>query len=120
MEGMAKDRCVFGGDILDNWHINGYYSADWQIGGYVVMIVRTRIFELNDGRYRNLSELAGAMEISVSQIYRVREGKRRINQKFIVGAIKAFPDHRLEELFYLIPDRDESKVEGREKMEALS
>lgn len=84
------------------------------------MIVRTRIFELNDGRYRNLSELAGAMGISVSQIYRVREGKRRINQKFIVGAIKAFPDHRLEELFYFIPDNAESKVEGREKMETLN
>jgi len=74
--------------MLDNWHINGYYSAIWQIGGHVVMIVRTRSFELNDGCYRNLSELAGAMGISVSQIYRVREGKRRINQKFIVGAKK--------------------------------
>ncbi len=87
------------------------------------MIVRTRIFELNDGRYHNLSELAGAMGISVSQIYRVREGKRRINQKFIVGAIKAFPDHRLEELFYLIPDHDEGRVEEgekeREKVEVL-
>jgi len=45
-----------------------------------------------------------AMGISVSQIYRVREGKRQINQKFIVGAIKAFPNHRLDDLFYLIPD----------------
>ena len=79
------------------------------------MMVRTRIFELNDGCYRNLSELAGAMGISVSQIYRVREGKRHINQKFIVGAIKAFPDHRLEELFYLVPDQDEGRVEEREK-----
>ncbi len=44
------------------------------------------------------------MEISVSQIYRVREGKRRINQKFIVGAIKAFPNYGLDDLFYLVPE----------------
>jgi hypothetical protein len=69
--------------------------------GIIAMIVRTRIFELADGNYKNLSEVAKAMGISVSQIYRVREGKRRINQKFIVGAIRAFPHYKLEELFYL-------------------
>ena len=68
------------------------------------MIVRTRIFELASGQYRNLSELAEAMGISVSQIYRVREGKRRINQKFIVGAMKAFPNYSLDDLFYLTPE----------------
>ena len=67
------------------------------------MIIKTRIFELCNGNYRNLSELAQAMEISVSQIYRVKEGKRRINQKFIIGAIKAFPRHKFEDLFYLTP-----------------
>jgi len=41
------------------------------------------------------------MGISVSQIYRVRRGKRHINEKFIIGAINAFPNHRLDELFYL-------------------
>jgi len=65
------------------------------------MILRTRVFELCNGRYRNLSELAQAMGISVSQIYRVREGKRHINQKFLIGAIKAFPEHKLDDLFYL-------------------
>ena len=54
--------------------------------------------------YRNLSELAQAMGISISQIYRVQGGKRRINQKFIVGAIKAFPNYNLDELFYLAPE----------------
>ena len=68
------------------------------------MIVKTRIFELRGNGYQNLSELAQAMGISVSQIYRVREGKRRINQKFIVGAIKAFPNYKLDDLFYLIPE----------------
>jgi len=65
------------------------------------MIIKTRIFELCNGRYANLSELAQAMGISVSQIYRVREGKRHINQKFIIGAIKAFPQYKLDDLFYL-------------------
>ena len=67
----------------------------------VDMIIRTRIFELCNGKYRNLSELAGAMELSVSQVYRVREDKRNINHKFVIGAKKAFPDCRLDELFYL-------------------
>ncbi len=65
------------------------------------MIIKTRVFELYNGNYRNLSELAQAMELSVSQVYRVREGKRNINQKFIIGAKKAFPNCRLDELFYL-------------------
>ena len=60
------------------------------------MIVKTRIFEFCYREYNNLSELAQTMEISVSQIYRVREGKRHINQKFIVGAIKTFPNYKLE------------------------
>lgn len=66
------------------------------------MIVKTRIFELCDGRYGNFSELARAMGISVSQLYRVRQGARHINQQFIVGAIMAFPEYRLDELFYLV------------------
>ena len=66
----------------------------------MAMIVKTRVFELCDRHYKNLSELAQAMEISVSQIYRVREGTRNINQKFIVGAIKAFPGYRFDDLFY--------------------
>ena len=53
-----------------------------------------------DEKYHNLSDLAKAMGLSVSQVYRVREGKRGINEKFIIGAKKAFPDSRLDELFY--------------------
>lgn len=68
------------------------------------MIVKTRIFNLDNNGYKNLSELAKAMGISVSQIYRVREGKRPINQKFIVGAMKAFPNHTFDDLFYLVPE----------------
>ncbi len=67
------------------------------------MIIKTRIFELSQKYYRNLSELAQAMEISVSQVYRVREGKRHVNQKFIIGATKAFPGHKFDDLFYFAP-----------------
>ena len=62
--------------------------------------IKTRVFSLSDGRYKNLSEMAQTMGISVSQAYRVRQGKRHINQKFVIGAIKAFPDCKLDDLFY--------------------
>jgi transcriptional regulator with XRE-family HTH domain len=82
------------------------------------MIVKTRIFELSNGSYKNLSGLAQAMGISVSQIYRIRQGKRRINQKFIVGAMRAFPQYKLDELFYLVPEpgrcRSDRRVRQRE------
>jgi len=68
------------------------------------MLVQTRIFELSYSKYNNLSQLAQAMGISVSQVYRVRQGKRNINQKFIVGAMKAFPGYRFDDLFYLAPE----------------
>ena len=68
------------------------------------MIVKTRVFELCNGKYRTLAELASAMGLSVSQVYRVREGKRNINQKFIIGAIRAFPQCRFSDLFYISPD----------------
>ena len=67
------------------------------------MIIKTRVFEYGNNSYKNLAELAQAMGISVSQNYRVREGKRHINQKFIIGAIKAFPKYKLDDLFYLVP-----------------
>lgn len=65
------------------------------------LIVKTKVFDQKHPNYRNLSEMAQAMGISISQIYRVREGKRGINQSFIIGAIKAFPGRRLGDLFYL-------------------
>ena len=68
------------------------------------MLVKTRIFEFYDRNYQSLVEVANAMEISVSQIYRVRAGKHNINQKFIVGTMKAFPGCKFDELFYLSPE----------------
>ncbi len=66
-----------------------------------IMLIKTRIFELYYGNYKNLSTLAQVMEISVSQLYRVQEGKRNINQKFIVGAMKAFRHANLMSFFIL-------------------
>jgi hypothetical protein len=66
------------------------------------MIIRTRVFEMANSKYHSLTDLAGAMGLSVSQLYRVREGKRGINEKFIIGAKRAFPNYRLDELFYFI------------------
>ena len=66
------------------------------------MIIKTKVFELWDGDHGNLSELARAMGISVSQVYRVRQGKRPISEKFIPGAMKAL--YELDDLFYLAAD----------------
>ena len=68
------------------------------------MLIKTRIFDLSNNKYKNLTEIAHAMGISVSQIYRVREGKRNINQKFITGALQAFPECKFDDLFYLVLD----------------
>ncbi len=68
------------------------------------MKLKTRVFEYSNGKYRNLSELARAMGISVSQLYRVRQGTRQINEKFIIGALKAVPRHKFDDLFYITPD----------------
>ncbi len=69
-----------------------------------ILFLETKIFGFYNGKYTNLSELAKAMGISASQIYRVREGKRNINQKFIIGAIQAFPGHKLDDLFYIVSE----------------
>ena len=68
------------------------------------MKVATKVFDLCPRYYQNLSELAQAMGISVCQVYRVRSGKRNINQKFIVGALRAFPQFKFDELFYFAQD----------------
>jgi excisionase family DNA binding protein len=65
------------------------------------MMIKTRVFELSMEKHENLSGLAQAMGISVAHIYRVRGGKRGINQKFIIGAMRASPGYKLDDLFYL-------------------
>ena len=68
--------------------------------------LETRVFELCYLKYANLSEMAQAMGISVSQIYRVRKKKRPISEKFIIGTVKAFPGCKLDDLFYVVGSRN--------------
>ena len=71
------------------------------------MKLKTRVFALSNGKYEKLSDLAQAMGISLAQIYRVSDGKRDIGEKFIIGAVKAFPGNKLDDLFYVVPDGSE-------------
>jgi len=66
--------------------------------------LKTKAFELYKEDYSSLVEVAQAMGISKSQIYRVKYGVRGINEKFIIGALKAFPEYKLDDLFYVAPD----------------
>lgn len=85
------------------------------------MILKTRVFTLCVRNYKNLSELAHAMDISVSQVYRVLEGKRNINRKFIIGAMKAFPGYKFDDLFYFVPETPvDQKSAARRPKERLS
>jgi len=68
------------------------------------MKLKTRVFELSNGRYQKLSDLVQAMGISYDLYYRVRRGDRIINGRFIIGAIKAFPGYKLDDLFYVSED----------------
>lgn len=68
------------------------------------MKIKTRVFEIYLSKYDNLTALAQAMELSPSYISRVRNGKRSINEKFIIGAKKAFSEYKLDELFYFESD----------------
>jgi hypothetical protein len=68
-----------------------------------VMRLVTKVFEVRGEKYGNMIETAEAMGISVSQVYRVRQGKRPINEKFIIGTMRAFPEYKLDDLFCIVP-----------------
>ena len=68
------------------------------------MRLSTRVFELYNGKYQNLVQLAQTMRISQDLIYRVRKGERGINGRFIIGATRAFPGYKLDDLFYVSED----------------
>jgi hypothetical protein len=70
----------------------------------MVMKLRTRVFDIVEKKHTDLTDLGRAMGISVSQVYRVRQGRRPINEKFITGAPKAFPGYKLDDLSYVVPD----------------
>lgn len=61
--------------------------------------LRTRLFDMEEGR--DMKRLARLVGLSLSQVYRIREGKRRIGESFIVGALTAFPKLKFSDLFYI-------------------
>lgn len=69
------------------------------------MKLKTRVFDLYPRHYSNLFELARAMGVHPSQIYRVRDGERPVGEKFIIGAVRAFPGYKLDDLFYIGGER---------------
>ena len=76
----------------------------------MAMKLETRVFELSNGKYANLTELARAMGMSLSEVYRVKQGQRHIHEKFIIGAIKAFPGYKFDDLFYVVPEEGSERV----------
>jgi hypothetical protein len=72
--------------------------------GERAMKLKTRVFELCNGKYRNLVELVQTMEISQDLMYSIRRGERGIHERFIIGATKAFPRYKLDDLFYVSED----------------
>ena len=65
------------------------------------MKLKTRVFEFYNGKYANVNELAQVLGLSVSEIYRVRQGRRPVSIRFIIGALKAFPGYKFDDLFYI-------------------
>ena len=62
--------------------------------------LQTRVFELApEYGYKTNTDLAQAMGIDQSLVSRIRSGERPVTRAFIVGALRAFPDKRFEELF---------------------
>ena len=67
-------------------------------------MLKTRVFQLWDEKYGGngkMVQLARAAGISLAHLYRVRRGDRKISASFIVGAARAFPEYRLDDLFYI-------------------
>ncbi len=92
-----------------------WYAETLTILEYIPEIapLKTKVFELGNGRYHNLSDLAQAMGISASYIYRVRRSERRISEKFIVETMKAFPEYGFGDLFYFVSEDEQLSTRRR-------
>ncbi len=55
------------------------------------------------------------MGIAASHACRVRQGKRHIGEKFIIGAITAFPECGFDDLFY-VASEDEPLGKARKSI----
>lgn len=70
--------------------------------------MKTRIFELAPSHgYKNLTQLAGAMGVSVAAVSRLRAGLVDVSIEIVNGSRRAFPTVPLDELFP--PNAEESK-----------
>jgi len=61
--------------------------------------LRTRLFDLEGGH--DMKRLALLFGLSLSQVYRIKQGSRKIGEPFIVGALTCFPQYKFEDLFYI-------------------
>jgi len=61
--------------------------------------LKTRLFDLE--KDISLADIAALLGISISQIYRIKHNERRIGEKFIIGALGAFPKYKFDDLFYI-------------------
>ena len=66
------------------------------------MKLETMAFGLCNGKYANLAELARAIGIALSQIYRVRQGRRPTNHEFIIVAVRTFPEYKPDDPFCVV------------------
>lgn len=64
------------------------------------MAIRTRIFRIAEERQWTIKQLALAMGLTTGALYQVQRGNRGIGAKFIQAAERAFPEYRLDDLFY--------------------
>ena len=60
---------------------------------------KNRVFERATREGLTDAQLAARMQVSASQVCRVKSGELRITASFIRGALRAFPDARFEDLF---------------------
>lgn len=61
--------------------------------------IGTRLFQLKP-EYKS-TELARMFGLSQCQVCRVKRGEKRVSADFIAGALRAFPEHKFEDLFYI-------------------
>jgi len=64
------------------------------------MQIKTRLFDKKPDY--DMGQLAFIIGVSVSQIYRVKQGKKKVSASFIAGALHAFPEYKFEDLFYIV------------------
>lgn len=75
------------------------------------MSLRTGIFEMASGYgYGSLRSLARAMGVDVSTLSRVKRKEVGIGNDFVLGALRAFPDKRFDDLFEIVADEQPAET----------